>query len=136
MIDHDKLFPKKTALNAPFFEGSVQGKLRLQRSPSTGKFRFPPSPFDPDDLSTDVEWADVSGRATLWAWTVFHKAYFPQFRGELPYPVIMVQLEEGPFMIATVPRDVKVEDLRIDMPLTVEFEAATEEFSIAKFRPA
>jgi uncharacterized OB-fold protein len=135
MSNREKLLPTKTELNTPFFEGSLEGKLRLQRSKKTGRVYFPPVSVDADDLAGELEWVDVSGRATLWSWTVFHKAYFSQLRDEIPYPVIMVQLEEGPFMIATVASDVKVADLRMDMPLQVEFEAESEEFAIAKFRP-
>jgi uncharacterized OB-fold protein len=135
MTEYTKPIPDKTSENAPFFEGSLQGKLRLQRSISTETYRFPYAPFDPVDLSTDAEWVDVSGRATLWSWIVFHQVYFPSFKDDVPYPVIFVQLEEGPFMMATIPRDVRVEDLRIDMPMRVEFEPATEEFALAKFRP-
>ena len=135
MIEYTKPIPDKTEQNAPFFQGSVDGKLRLQRSTSTGAYRFPYAPCDPVDLSTAAEWVDVSGRATLWSWTIFHQVYFPSFKNDLPYPVIFVQLEEGPFMMATIPADVNIEHLRIDMPMQVEFEPATEEFSLAKFRP-
>jgi uncharacterized OB-fold protein len=135
MTEYTKPLPKKTADNAPFFEGSLEGELRLQRAVSTGEFRFPPAPINPGDLSTETEWADVSGRATLWSWTVFHQVYFPSFKDDIPYPVLFVQLEEGPFMMAGLPGDVSVDDLRIDMPLQLEFEPATDEFAIAKFRP-
>ena len=135
MTRYAKPVPPKNALNSPYFEGSVEGKLRLQRSVSTGTYRFPYSPVDPADLSEEAEWADLSGRATLWSWIVMHQVYFPSFKDDVPYPVIFVRLEEGPFMIATVPADVSVDELRIDMPLQVEFEPATEEFALAKFRP-
>lgn len=135
MSQYEKPVPKRTDLNAPFMDGSLEGKLRLQRSVASGEVRFPPTPRDPATLSLETEWVDLSGRATLWSWTIFHQGYFPSFRDELPYPVIMVKLEEGPLMIATVPADVDVSTFQIDMPLMVEFEPATEDFAVAKFRP-
>ncbi len=135
MAEYDKPVPTKNELNAPFFEGSLESKIRLQRGKASGKFWFPFSPFDPSDLSTDYEWADVSGRGTLWSWVVFHNVYFPSYKDDIPYPVIFVKLDEGPLMIATVPADVAIGDLKIDMPLQVEFEPATDEWAIAKFRP-
>jgi uncharacterized OB-fold protein len=135
MPEYIKPTLRKLPENAPFLEGSLAGKLRLQRATSTGAFRFPPAPVDPTDLSEEFEWADVSGRARLWSWTVFHQVYFPSFKDDVPYPVIFVQLEEGPFMAATLPADVSVDDLRIDMPLQVEFQPATDEFALAVFRP-
>jgi len=135
MIEYTKPVPIKHALNAPYFEGSLAGKLRLQRANSTGQVRFPYAPIDPTDLSTEAEWVDLSGRATLWSWIIMHQAYFPSYKSDLPYPIILVQLEEGPFMIATLADGVEVAELRIDMPLQVEFEPATAEWSMAKFRP-
>lgn len=135
MTEYTKPLPTKTDDLAPLFEGSIEGKLRLQKSLSTGSFRFPPAPIDPTDLSSDFVWEDVSGRATLWSWTIFHQVYFPSFKDDIPYPVIFVQLEEGPYMMATIPRDVPVDSLRIDMPLQVEFVPATDEIALPVFRP-
>jgi uncharacterized protein len=132
---YEKPIPLKTPLNAPHFEGSLEGRIRLQRASSDGTFRCPYSPVNPGDLSTEATWTDLSGRATLWSWVVMHQGYLPSFKADVPYPVILVKLAEGPFMISTIPADVDIADLRVDMPMQVEFEPATDELAIAKFRP-
>lgn len=135
MAGYAKPLPEKTPLNAPFFDGTLDGVLRLQRGRGSGTVRFPYSPVDPADLSTEADWVDLSGRATLWSWVVLHQVYFPAFAADVPYPVIFVKLAEGPFMMSTIPSDVDVAELRIDMQMQVEFRPATDEFALPVFRP-
>lgn len=133
--EYAKPLPKRTALNAPFFEGSLEGRLRLQQGLHSGRAWFPYSPVDPVDLSPEFEWRDMSGRATLWSWIVMHQQYFAAFADDLPYTVIFVKIEEGPMMISTIPDDVDPATLRLDMPMRAEFAKATKEFARVVFRP-
>jgi len=64
---------------------------------------------------------------------VMHQAYHPGFADELPYAVVVVELEEGARMTTNVV-DCPVGELRIGMPVEVVFEDATPEISLPKFR--
>ena len=63
-----------------------------------------------------------------------HQRYFKSFEADLPYKVIMVELDEGPLITGAM-ADAAME-IRCDMPVRVTFEAVTDEMSIPKFVPA
>jgi uncharacterized OB-fold protein len=126
------MLPEVTDANRPFWEGTLAGELRLQRCTACGVRRFPDGISCPNCLSTGVEWMAASGRATLWSWTRMHQVYFPAFRDDVPYLVVFAQLEEGPFMISSLVDP--PEQLRLDLPLLIEFDAVSETQAVPRFR--
>jgi hypothetical protein len=82
-----------------------------------------------------VEWRTVSGRGTLHSYVISHVAA-SGFEADVPYAVAIVELAEGPRMMANV---VGVENtpghLVLDMPLEVVFEPRGE-VVIPNFAPA
>jgi uncharacterized OB-fold protein len=129
---YESLLPPVTGANRPYWDGCAVGELRLQRCLDCQEFRFPESPICASCLSSRSIWQAVSGRAKLWSWIRMHQNYFPAFRDELPYLVIFVQLEEGPYMISTL---LGAQDaLRPGLPLEVAFDRVTPDRFIPKFR--
>jgi uncharacterized OB-fold protein len=61
----------------------------------------------------------------------FHRAYWDGFKNELPYPVCLVQLEEGPLLVSNLVGDSG--KARLGAPVRVVFEAVTEEVTLPKF---
>jgi uncharacterized OB-fold protein len=120
--------------NKPFWAACAEGKLTLQRCKATGKCFFPPAPVSPFTGRPDWEWITASGRGTLWSFVVFHQGYFPGMRDELPYPVVMVKLEEGPYLLTNID-GLKPEDLRIGMRMAVRFPGGPEGFALPQFGP-
>ena len=53
----------------------------------------------------------------------------------MPYVLAVVELEEGPRMMTNVV-GCAPDDVRIGMPVVVEYEDVTPEVTLAKFRPA
>jgi uncharacterized OB-fold protein len=80
-------------------------------------------------------WLPVSGRAALYTWTVAHPPLLPFFAERAPWPVAVVQLEEGPRM-ATNLIDVPVEEYVAGMSLIVDFEDVDDEVTLVVFRRA
>ena len=130
-----KPLPGIDDLNRPFWQAAKRHELVLQRCRQCGSYRYPAGLICPECLSGELEWTRVSGRGTVYTWTVFHRAYHPAFAGEVPYAVVAVELEEGPRMISSL-LGCKLEDIRIGMPVQVIFEDASEEISLPRFRPA
>ena len=120
--------------NKPFWAACAEGRLTLQRCKATGKCFFPPAPVSPFTGRPDWEWITASGRGTLWSFVVFHQGYFPGMRDELPYPVVMVKLEEGPYLLTNLD-GLKPEDLRIGMRMAVRFPGGPEGFALPQFGP-
>ncbi|MGH2850214.1 MAG: Zn-ribbon domain-containing OB-fold protein [Solirubrobacteraceae bacterium] len=130
--DYEKLLPQITEANRPFWEGCLAGELRLQVCESCGQRRLPDSPVCPRCLSRDFEWRAQSGRGRVWSWIVMHQRYLEAFADELPYVVLLVELDEGPWMISALDGDQR--RLRIDAPLEVTFSRIDHDRAIPKFR--
>src|ERR1700760_3697232 len=111
--------PESGIGTAPFWEGARAGELRLVRCSACGLVIHPPGPRCPRCGSTAVAWQPLSGRGTLYAWTVSIQAFLP---GLQPYCVALVQLaEQDDVPLPTQLVDASVGDLRVDLPVEVVF---------------
>jgi uncharacterized OB-fold protein len=134
MAQYQKPLPAATSLNAPFWEGLKRRELKLQRCDGCGRVWYPPSPLCPHCWSDKFTWTRLSGRGRVNSWVVFHQAYFKSFEAEVPYNVAEVELEEGPRLLTNLV-GVRNEEIRAGMPVEIVFDDATEEITLAKFKP-
>ena len=82
-----------------------------------------------------VEWIDASGRGRVHSWTTTHHAFHPGFKPDLPYTLLTVDLDEGVRMNAQL-RGLDPPELRIGLPVRVDFEQATDGLTLPVFVPA
>lgn len=134
-VGYTKPLPMLTKLSAPFWEGTKQGELRLQKCQECGEVWYPPAAHCPNCISRNYTWVTLSGRGKVWSWIVMHQRYFAEFADDIPYVVAFIELEEGPMLMSTLV-DIEREAIQCDLPVTVVFEDATEEMAVPKFRPA
>jgi uncharacterized OB-fold protein len=87
-----RILPRLTDLNRGFWTGGEAGELRFLRCRQCGYYNHPPTPICPICHSKDLRYEKVSGRATLWTFTVNHQPWMPG--PELPYVVAIVALPE------------------------------------------
>ncbi len=127
--------PVPTAESAEFWAGCQRGELLIQKCSQCGTLRYFPRAGCPRCTSEQYTWHKVSGRGTLYSFIVVHPPTLPAFKDKVPYPVILVELEEGVRMISNIV-DCKNEELRIGMPLEVVFDRINEDLTLPKFRPA
>jgi len=120
--------------NRPFWEASARGDLILQCCSETGKCFFPPAPVSPFTGRPDWQWVKASGLGELWSYVVFHQGYLDGMKDELPYPVAMVKLAEGPFLLTNL-IGVAPEQVKIGMKLSVRFPGGPEGFVLPQFGP-
>jgi uncharacterized OB-fold protein len=90
------LLPAVDEEMAGFLEGTLAGELRIQACTSCGRLRHPPRPMCPHCRSTGRKWTAVSGRGTVWSYTVNHPPVLPAYNELAPYNVIVVELDEDP----------------------------------------
>lgn len=64
---------------------------------------------------------ESSGNGTLYSYSVVRIGSHPSRGKEAPYPIALVELEEGPVVFSTV-IDCVLKDLSVGMDLTVAFE--------------
>ena len=131
----DKPAPKATPESKPFWDGANSGQLRIQKCVTTGKHFFPPRRYSPFTVGGETEWVDASGRATLYSY-VINQRPAPGWENDGPYAIAVVELEEGPRMMANIVGvENTPENLVLDMPLQVQFEARGEQ-QVPVFAPA
>jgi uncharacterized OB-fold protein len=120
-----------------FWEGAARGELLIQRCADCSRFVHPPRPVCPACHSTDLAPEPVSGRATLYTWTIAEQAFHPYFADKLPYVYATVELaEQAGLRLITNVVDCPHDELRAGMALEVTFSPLTESVTLPKFRPA
>jgi uncharacterized OB-fold protein len=129
---YDKLVPSPTAETQPYWDRLNEGRLRLQRCADCGKVRHYPRPVCDACWSMNADWIDATGTGTVHSWTVTHYAFHPGFKGDLPYTLLTVDLPEGVRVNARA-RGIDPADLRIDMPVKVQFETVKDGLTLPIF---
>ncbi len=135
MADYARPLPQPTPETRHFWDGCKAGELRLQRCKECAHTYFPPRPFCPACSSRSVEVVKASGKASLYSYIINHRPR-PDY-GTAPHSIAVVTLAEGPRMMTNIVDCPQTPDaLKLDMPLEVIFEKASDEISLPKFRPA
>ena len=106
----------------------------MPRCAACGNILWPSRPICPRCLSTQLEWTELSGRGTVYAFSIMHDTFMRGF--EPPYVAADVELEEQPDVhLQCNIVDSSVGDVYIGMPVEVTFEDRTDEVTVPQFRP-
>jgi uncharacterized OB-fold protein len=106
----------------PFWEGTREGQLRIQKCNSCQKFYFYPRPFCPRCDSDDVTWQTVSGKATLASYNISYRP-MPMFKTDEPQVIALVELDEGVRLMSNI---VGVEPVPEKLPLGLRLHVTFE----------
>lgn len=123
VIAAQKFVPKATPETQRYWDGCAAGELWLQRCTACaqGTF-FPPGPFCPSCLSSDIEWFRSAGHGRLHTYLISHRPA-PGYQDEVPYAIAVVELDEGPRLMTNIVGIPNTpEDLVLDMELAVTFQ--------------
>ncbi len=131
---YQKPLPTISPLNQPYWDGLRNRELRLQKCDDCASVWYPPSPRCPSCWSRKSTWTRLSGRGRVSSWVVFHQSYFRGFEGQVPYNVAEVELEEGPRLLTNLV-GISNDAIRAQMPVEIVYEDATEDVTLAKFKP-
>jgi uncharacterized OB-fold protein len=82
--------------NAPFWEATDRGVLLVKLCADCSKYHWPPRVGCPHCGSGKVDWTETAPRGTIFSWTIVHRSQTPGFGGEVPYAVLLVELNEAP----------------------------------------
>jgi uncharacterized OB-fold protein len=133
--EYKKPLPVINEDTAPYWEYCRKHELRMQKCQQCGYIRFPVSIVCPKCHTLEAEWTRLSGKGRVYSFIIYHQAYHPSYKDDLPYAVAIIQLDEGPRMESNI-IDCKMEDIKIDMPVEVTFDDVTDEVTLPKFKPA
>jgi uncharacterized OB-fold protein len=119
--------------NEFFWDGALEGELRIQRCASCKQLRHPPGPMCPTCRSLDWDYVVASGRGTVYSHVVHHYPPMPQFGS--PHNVVLVELEEGVRFVSNL-ADVDAADIKIGMPVRVRFTRIEDDYVLPQFEVA
>jgi len=120
-----------------FWDGVKQHKLMILRCRGCGYYIHYPRPICERCLSEDLEPQQVSGRGTLYSYTVTVQAFHPFWVDKIPYVLATVELDEQealkmPTNVIECPED----QLKVGMPVEVAFEEVAPGLTLPLFKPA
>lgn len=116
-----------------FWESGRDGVLRIMGCNSCDHLIQPPTPVCPKCLSRDVAPREMSGRGTVWSFTVNVHPWLPGMK--LPYVLASVELEEQEGLrLTTHITGIEPQDVRVGMEVEVHF-TEDEGCWIPDFRP-
>lgn len=130
--DDGRPLPIPNPTTKPYFDAASRRELVLPHCPRDGFFFYPRTRC-PHCLGDDWEWQRASGLGKLHSFTIDRIGHDPALAHKAPFAIGIVELDEGPRMTANIV-DCKLEDLAIDMPLEVCFEAV-DGHTLVNFRP-
>ena len=118
----------------PFWDATRKHELVIPRCKNHGGYFFYPRELCPVCLSSDLEWAKVTGKGRVYAYTVVYQPNDPLFAEDTPYTYAVIQLDEGARMISNV-IGIDPNDVEIDMRVEAVFEDISAEWTLVKFKP-
>jgi uncharacterized OB-fold protein len=97
--------PRPDADSAHYWAQAGLGKLVLRECSECGRTHFPPRLACPHCWSQRLQWLEASGLGTVYSFTIMRRAPQPCWRERVPYVVALIQLAEGPRMMANIVGD-------------------------------
>ena len=125
--------PQATDITAPYWQAAQQERLVLQHCRQCQNWQFFPRSFCCHCGSEAVVWKASTGQGKIYTFTINRRATHAFFKERLPYAVAMVELDEGPRMMANI-IDSDLKRLVIGARVQVCFERASEEITLPQFR--
>jgi uncharacterized OB-fold protein len=108
-----------------FYAFCSQKKLMGVKCEECGALYAIPKPLCLKCSSKKLSWVPFKGVGKLASYTIVHIPH-PRFQNEAPYILGVIELEESVKLLARI-KNVKPEDIKIGMPLKVDFEKSESE---------
>ena len=120
--------------NQGYWDAINDHKLVLQHCTKCNKFIHPPRPMCPSCRSQDtLEWKESSGKGILYSYIMFTspKMAYPAY--ELPYAVVLIELEEGPRISANT-HEIEPDEIQIGLPVKAMFDDLPDGQTVLRFQ--
>jgi uncharacterized OB-fold protein len=118
-----------------YWESCARGQLSIQQCVQCKTFRHLPTPTCPKCRSFEFQYTPVSGRGTIFSYTIAHHPVHDALKDRGPYNVILVNLDDAPVRLVSNLVGVPNEQVKIGMPVEVVFEEQAPGVVIPRFRP-
>ncbi|HSS10364.1 MAG TPA: OB-fold domain-containing protein [Acidimicrobiales bacterium] len=102
-----------------------------------GHYVHYPRPICEECLSTDLAPEQVSGKGSLYSYTVVVQPFHPYFVDKVPYVLAVVELvEQAKLKITTNIVECAEEELHVAMPVEAVFRTLASDLTLPLFRPS
>ena len=125
--------PVVNADSAYYWAAAAAERLVIRKCMHCGQLHFMPRYLCPHCWSTDLEWVEISGRGRVYSFTVMRRPADPAFSDLAPCVVALIDLDEGPRMMAGVVGEDAL-GVAIGDPVTVIFEPRGGEAKVPQFK--
>jgi uncharacterized OB-fold protein len=130
-----KPVPLEREEERPYWDGLREGRLLLRQCQTCGWYAQRPQLVCWNCRGESFIWSAVSGRGSIYTYTVARQTWVRGFEDDLPYVVVAVALEEQPSLLVTtnLVGDVDVDRLNLGLPVIATFESRGE-VTLLQFR--
>lgn len=84
--------PEADGLDAPYWEGTRQGRLRIQRCRHCQTWQWGPEWLCHHCQSFDMDWVDVEPQGRIYSWERTWHPPTPALKDDVPYLTVLVEL--------------------------------------------
>ena len=92
--------PQPDADDAKFWAAAADGRILLNRCRQCGRCWLRATPGCPRCGLVDIDLVEASGSGSLYSWVVVHRALDDSFTDDVPYAIVVVDLDEGARVLA------------------------------------
>jgi uncharacterized OB-fold protein len=94
--------PVSNADSLPYWNAARERRLVIRKCKACGALHFMPRHLCPVCWSDQLDWIDAKGAGQIHSFSVVHRASDPAFASRVPYVIALVELDEGPRMMANI----------------------------------
>lgn len=128
----DRPLPAPDQDSTAYWDAAHRHELVVQFCADCRSYQFYPRSICVACGSSEVSWRPASGRGVIYSYTINHRAPGAWATDRVPYVVALVDLAEGPRMLANIV-DSDPEAVRIGSEVSVVFEDVTDSISLPQF---
>ena len=129
--------PVPNECTKPFWDAAKAGLLKLQRCQACRRFQHPPYPTCVNCMAIDLAFEAVSGKGTIYTYTIMYHTGDQRFAAAVPYASIIVELDDAPgALLAANLLDAAYTEAKVGRRVEVVFEKLNDDITLPQFRLA
>ena len=123
-------------VNKGYWEHAKKHELVIQRCTNCGTFRHTPLPVCYNCQSFDYEWHKVSGKGTVYSYTIVRHPPSPAYKERVPFNIVLVELADAGKVriVGNLIDGTPNEDIYIGMPVKVTWEEINEKVTLPQWQ--
>lgn len=130
---HLRPAPQPTRESEEYWAGALRNQLLVQWCEHCSRHQFYPRAFCTSCLSDELQWVKVSGRGTIYTFTISRIAPSPAFQSLLPYATAVVELNEGVRLLTNI-LEPDLSKIVIGAEVEVCFEPIRDDVCLPQFK--